>query len=110
MKISTFFYILKQGFANIRRNILFSLASIGTIISCLFIFGIVYAVVVNFQSGMKDLENNVTISIFFDEDIPDETVQLIGEQIRVLDYVNTMDFISADEAFDKFCEQNYDDP
>ena len=59
---------------------------------------------------MQDLENNVTISIFFDEDIPDETVQLIGEQIRVLDYVNTMDFISADEAFDKFCEQNYDDP
>lgn len=103
MKISTFFYILKQGFTNIRRNILFSLASIGTIISCLFIFGIVYAVVVNFQSGMQDLENNVTISIFFDEDIPDETVQLIGEQIRVLDYVNTMDFISADEAFDKFC-------
>ena len=74
MKISTFFYILKQGFTNIRRNILFSLASIGTIISCLFIFGIVYAVVVNFQSGMQDLENNVTISIFFDEDIPDETV------------------------------------
>lgn len=35
---------------------------------------------------------------------------MIGEQIRVLDYVNTMDFISADEAFDKFCEQNYDDP
>ena len=51
MKISTFFYILRQGFANIRRNILFSLASIGTIISCLFLFGIIYAVVVNFQSG-----------------------------------------------------------
>ncbi len=89
---------------------MFSLASIGTIISCLFIFGIVYAVVVNFQSGMKDLESNVTISIFFDEGIADESVQLIGEQIRVLDYVNTMDFVSADEAFDRFCEQNYDDP
>ena len=42
MKISTFFYILRQGFANIRRNILFSLASLGTIISCLFLFGIIY--------------------------------------------------------------------
>jgi cell division transport system permease protein len=110
MKISTFFYILKQGFVNIKRNILFSLASIGTIISCLFLFGIVYAVVVNFQSGMQDLENTITISIFFDEDIADETRELIGEQIRVLDYVNTMDYISADEAWDNFCEQNYDDP
>ena len=110
MKISTFFYILRQGFANIRRNILFSLASIGTIISCLFLFGVIYAVVVNFQSGMQELENTVTISVFFDEDTSDETIQLIGEQIRTLDYVNTMDYISADDAWDKFVEQNYDNP
>lgn len=110
MKISTFFYILRQGFSNIRRNILFSLASLGTIISCLFLFGIIYAVVVNFQSGMKELENTVTISVFFDEDLPEESVQLIGEQIRVLDYVNTMDYITPEEAWESFCEQNYDDP
>ena len=110
MKISTFFYILKQGFVNIKRNILFSLASVGTIISCLFIFGIVYAVIVNFQSGMNDLEQNITISVFFEEDAADETIELIGEQIRVIDYVNTMDYISAEEAWENFCEQNYDDP
>ena len=110
MKISTFFYVLRQGFANIRRNILFSLASLGTIISCLFLFGIIYAVVVNFQSGMQELEKTVTISVFFDENASDETIQLIGEQIRTVDYVETMDFISADEAWDKFADQNYDDP
>lgn len=110
MKISTFFYILRQGFVNIKRNILFSLASLGTIISCLFIFGVVYAVIVNFQSSMSDLEQNITISVFFDEDAADETIELIGEQIRVIDYVNTMDYISADEAWENFCKQNYDDP
>ncbi len=110
MKISTFFYILKQGFVNIKRNILFSLASVGTIISCLFIFGIVYAVIVNFQSGMTDLEQNITISIFFEEDADEETIELIGEQIKTIEYVNTMDYISADEAWESFCEQNYDDP
>ena len=110
MKISTFFYILRQGFANIRRNILFSLASIGTIVSCLFLFGIIYAVVVNFQSGMQELESTVTISVFFDEGTSDDTIELIGEQIRTVDYVDTMDFISADEAWEKFAKQNYDDP
>ena len=110
MKISTFFYVLRQGFANIRRNILFSLASLGTIISCLFLFGIIYAVVVNFQSGMQELEKTVTISVFFDEDASDDTIQLIGSQIRTLDYVNTMDYVSADDAWNKFVEQNYDDP
>lgn len=110
MKISTFFYILRQGFTNIRRNILFSLASLGTIISCLFLFGVIYAVVANFQSGMNRLENTVTISVFFDEGASQETIDLIGEQIRTLDYVNTMDYISADEAWESFVEQNYDDP
>ena len=66
--------------------------------------------VVNFQSGMQELENTVTISVFFDEDVSDDTIQLIGSQIRTLDYVNTMDYVSADDAWNKFVEQNYDNP
>ena len=54
--------------------------------------------------------NTVTISVFFDEDVSDDTIQLIGSQIRTLDYVNTMDYVSADDAWNKFVEQNYDDP
>ncbi len=50
MRISTFFYTIKQGFRNIFRNKLFSLASIATITACLFMFGIFYSVVVNLQS------------------------------------------------------------
>ena len=63
------------------------------------------------QNAIDDLEErpNATISIFFDEGISDASIQWIGEQIRALDYVNTIDFVSADEAFDRFCEQNYDD-
>ena len=45
-----------------------------------------------------------------DEDVSDDTIQLIGSQIRTLDYVNTMDYVSADDAWNKFVEQNYDDP
>ena len=39
MRISTFFYTLKQGVINIFRNKLFSLASIATISACLFLCG-----------------------------------------------------------------------
>ena len=47
MKISTFGYSIKQGLKNIRRNLLFSLASVGTIVACLFLFGIFYTLVLN---------------------------------------------------------------
>ena len=109
MRISSFFYSIKQGLKNIKRNLLFSLASIGTIVSCLFLLGIFYCVIVNFKSAMTELENTVTISVFFDEGIGDENIKLIGEQIRLREEVNTMKFISADEAWERFAKQNYDD-
>ena len=53
MRISTFFYTLKQGIINIFRNKWFSLASVATISACLFLFGLFYAVITNFQSIVK---------------------------------------------------------
>jgi cell division transport system permease protein len=58
---------------------------------------------------MTEMENTVTISVFFDEGISDENISLIGEQIRLREEVNTMDFVSADEAWEQFAKQNYDD-
>lgn len=109
MRISSFLYSVRQGLKNIRRNLLFSLASIGTIVSCLFLFGIFYCIIVNFRSAMTDLKNTVTISVFFDEGISDENINLIGEQIRLRDEVNTMDFISADEAWETYARKRYAD-
>ena len=64
MRISTFFYTIKQGFRNIFRNKLFSLASIATITACLFMFGIFYSVVVNLQSMVQNAEEGVCVTAF----------------------------------------------
>lgn len=109
MRISSILYSIRQGLKNIRRNLLFSLASVGTIVSCLFLFGIFYCVIANFKTAMTDLENTVTISVFFEKGISDENIKLIGEQIRLREEVNTMDFVSADEAWQQFAKENYDD-
>lgn len=110
MRISSIFYSIRQGFKNIRRNILFSLASIGTMVACLFIFGLFYAVITNFQAAMKTIEGNVSVSIFFDEGISEDQISLIGEQIKTRKEVATLDYISAEEAWIQFSEENYDDP
>lgn len=109
MRISSFFYSIRQGLKNIRRNLLFSLASIGTIVSCLFLFGIFYCIIVNFRAAMSDIENSVTISVFFDKGISEDNISLIGEQIRLREEVSTMEFISADEAWEQYAKENYDD-
>ncbi|MCM1084618.1 MAG: permease-like cell division protein FtsX [Clostridium sp.] len=109
MRISSMAYSIRQGFKNIRRNLLFSLASIGTIVSCLFLFGIFYCVIVNFRTAMTDLKNTVSISVFFDEGISEDNIALIGQQIRLREEINTMDFVSADEAWEQYARKNYED-
>ncbi|MBQ8412081.1 MAG: permease-like cell division protein FtsX [Lachnospiraceae bacterium] len=109
MRISSILYSIRQGFKNIRRNLLFSLASIGTIVSCLFLFGVFYCVIVNFRTSMEELQNTVVISVFFDEGISDENIKLIGEQIRVREEVNTVEFISADEAWERYAKKKFAD-
>ena len=57
MKIRSLFYHIKDGLKNIYRNRLFSLASIATIAACIFLFGILYSLVMNFQYMVKKAEN-----------------------------------------------------
>ena len=54
MRISTFFYTIKQGLVNIWKNKMFSLASIATMTACIFLFGLFYSIVTNFQAMVKD--------------------------------------------------------
>ncbi len=102
MKISTFFYTFWQGIKNIFRNKLFSLASIATISSCLFLFGVFYAVLLNFQHIVKAAEEDVCVVVFFDEDITDKRIEDIGEMIKHRAEVANIEFVSGDEAWEYF--------
>ena len=92
MKIRTALYCLKQGLVNIKRNKLFSLASISTIAACVFLIGMFYTIVVNFQYIVKSAEDQVGITIFFNEGIDQ------AGNDKVANYT----FTSAEEAWDIF--------
>ncbi len=102
MRISTFFYSLKQGVKNIRRNHMFSLASIGTIAACLFLFGIFYFVVANFQYMIKTAETSVGVTVFFDTGISEEKIKEIGEEIKSRTEVSSVKFVSAEETWKNY--------
>lgn len=105
MRISTFFYTLRQGFRNLFRNKWFTLASIATISACLFLFGLFYAIVTNFQHIVKTAEEGVSVTVFFDEGIDDTRIQQIGDQISKRPEVSDIHFVSAEEAWDTFKQE-----
>ncbi len=104
MRISTFFYTIGQGFRNIIRNKWFSLASIATIGACLFLFGLFYAIITNFQHIVKTAEEGVSVTVFFDEGVNDTRIAEIGDMIAKRVEVSDVKFVSAQEAWESFKE------
>lgn len=102
MRISTLFYTFSQGFKNIFRNKVFSLATMATISSCLFLFGMFYCIVTNVQYSVKAAQSGVAVTVFFDEDITDDRIQEIGEMIKSRPEVSHVDFVSAEAAWESF--------
>lgn len=104
MRISTFFYTIKQGLVNIWKNKMFSLASIATMTACIFLFGLFYAIVTNFQAMVKEVEAGVAVTVFFDKDITDQRIEEIGELIGERVEVSKYEFVSAEEAWEEYKE------
>ncbi len=107
--ISVFVYSVRQGMKSLRKNRMFTLASIGTISACLFLFGLFYFVVSNFQHMIKEVETTVGVTVFFEDGISQEQVDSIGEAIRFREEVDHIEFISAEEAWAKFVRENFSD-
>ena len=107
MRISTIGYTIKQGVRNIWRNKMFSLASIATMSACIFLFGLFFAIVTNFQAMVKEADSGVAVTAFVDEHITQEQIDLIGEEISARAEVSDCKFVSADEAWTGFREQYF---
>ena len=82
MRISTIGYTMKQGIKNIGRNKMFSLASIATMSACIFMFGIFYSIIINFQNIVKSAEEGVAITVFFDEGVDENGIKDIAKLIQ----------------------------
>ncbi|MCR5547028.1 MAG: permease-like cell division protein FtsX [Lachnospiraceae bacterium] len=108
MKISTITYNIKQGLINIWRNKMFSLASIATMTACIFLFGVFYALGINFGSMVQSAEEGVAVTVFFDEGISQEQIETIGNEISTRPEVSKYNYVSAEEAWDSFKEYYFE--
>ncbi len=101
-------YNIKQGFSNIWKNKMFSLASIATMTACIFLFGLFYIVVENFQYMVKEAESGVAITVFFTDGISEEQIETIREEISVRAEVSDIVYVSPEEAWENFKEDYFE--
>lgn len=107
MRISTIRYTVKQGLRNISRNKMFSIASIATMAACIFLFGVFYSIITNFQYLVEKAEESVAVVVFFDEDITEEQLDKIEKKLSAREEVLEVKYVSADEAWEEFSKDYF---
>jgi cell division protein FtsX len=97
MRPSTIWYTLKQGVKNIKRNWMFSLASIITMAACIFLFGIFFSIVNNVNNIAHKVEQEVPITVFFEEGTTNKQIKAIGKKIKaaggIADFNDAREFV-----------------
>ena len=109
MRISTLGYVGKQGVKNISRNKMFSFASVATMSACIFLFGLFFSILLNFQHIVKSAEEGVAITVFFDEGIEQDQIDGIRAKLEERDGVGDINYVSADEAWEEYKVQYFGD-
>lgn len=104
MRISTFWFCLKEGFVNMCRNVWFSLASTAIVSACIFLFCVFFAIITNVEYMVTLAETTMGITVFFDEDLSESEIQNLGDQIAAdqAGLIKDMNYISAEEAWNSF--------
>ena len=108
MKIRSLGYCVRQGFKNIWRNSMFSVASITTMTACILLFGMFFSVLMNVNFMIRTLEEEVGVTVLFDEGLEQDKIDEIGEKIRAMEHVTDVTYTSAEEAWEKFQQEYFE--
>lgn len=109
MRVGTVRYTVKQGATNIIRNKMFSIASIATMAACIFLFGVFFSIITNFNYIVEKAEEGVAIVVMFDEEASDAQVQAIGTNLAAHEGVLEVKYVSAEEAWASFQKDYFKD-
>ena len=107
MRVSTIRYTIAQGLRNIVKNKMFSFASIATMAACIFLFGVFYSIIINFQYIVEKAEESVAVVVFVDEDVTDKQLKSIEKKLSAREEVLGVKYVSAEEAWEDFQKEYF---
>ena len=98
MKMRTSEYMVRETLISLKRHNWMSIASISTVAVSLFVLGIFMILVLNMNRMASFLESQVQISVYLKDDLSKEDIRGIGDDIRGLQGIDTVAFISRSDA------------
>ena len=105
VKHSIFGYLLGEGFRNVFHNKKSSGASLAIMCATMLIFGLFFMIIENLNHAVETLESQQGMQVFIEKDATDSQITQIGQQLKQLDGVNTVTFVSKEEALNSVKEK-----
>ena len=108
MKLNSLGYLFKEGLKGVFSHGFRSFASVTVIAACLIIMGSFALLGVNVDNNIKDMETESQILAFVAENHSQDDARLMEGPIRSLSNVREVQFITREEAMEKY-KSNFDD-
>jgi cell division transport system permease protein len=104
VKYSVISYLIGDGIRNVFKNKKSTVSAIIVMFLCMILFGVFFILSENINHIMNTVEEAQGMQVFFNVNTTDERIQEIGEQIKNIDGVNSVKFISKEELFNEYKE------
>ncbi len=99
MKYNRFGYFIGEGFGNVFKNKKSTGASLMIMCATMIIFGIFLILTENINHFVNQVESEQGIQAFIDDSATQEEIDELGEKIRGLNGVSTVEFLTKEDAF-----------
>ena len=103
-------FFLREAFKNIRLNLLMSITAITTTFICILVLGIGLLVSSHVEGIIGSVREDVSVEAFIPPDASQERVEEIRNAVESYPEVSSVNYVSEDEALDKFKDTFKDQP
>ena len=97
-------YFFRLAFQGIFRNSIMSITTVFVLISTLLITGITWALKVNIEYNLQEINTYNKIVVFITRETEDHTTELLREKIARLPSVDTVEWVTKDEVLRDLAE------
>ena len=105
MKYNRLGYLIGEGFSNVFKNKKSTGASLMIMCATMIIFGIFLILSENINYFVKEIETAQGIQVCVKSEATKENIEELGEQIRKIDGVSTIEFVSKEKALEQMKEK-----
>ena len=103
--MSSFGYLIKEGFKNLFHNRLMTLASMGVLISCLVLTGSAVMLTINASDIVDSVGDTNVTKVFLDDNMTKLEAVYKGKELKEVENVVDVQFIDKDESIQAYRDQ-----